>query len=253
MRKPKDSFKRALIRMSWSKTNLYFIYNRGSRLPKMNNRSLFQQNWQAKRETRGYHGVQLTERQFKRIFEPRLPTTNIRLDNKGTTESKHPHIAALTYANLERRLDFIIFRSCFANSIWAARQLVVHGKVTVNGNKICAPSHLAFDGDVITVNPSSIILLTEPMTPNGLTFKPIPYMQPFLFIPEYLEVNFNTCSIVFLRDPISRPGRCEIPSPYPPEYHALAHEYYTKIIKKKKGVRQRRLIPIEDKFKINFD
>ncbi|CAG8787863.1 18737_t:CDS:2, partial [Racocetra fulgida] len=79
------------------------------------------------------------------------------------------------------------------------------------------------DGDVITVDPSSIILLTEPMTPNGLTFKPIPYMQPFLFIPEYLE------------------------------YHALAHEYYTQISKKKKGIRQRRLIPIEDRFKINMD
>ncbi|CAG8764768.1 6101_t:CDS:2, partial [Dentiscutata heterogama] len=66
----------------------------------------------------------------------------------------------------------------------------------------------------------------------------------------YLEVNFNTCSVVFLRDPISRPGRSEIPSPFPPEYHSLAHEYYTQIIKKKKGRRQRRLVPIEDRFKI---
>ncbi|CAG8716663.1 8884_t:CDS:1, partial [Scutellospora calospora] len=115
MRKPKVSFNRALIRMTWNKKNLYFIYNRGSRLPKMHNRSLFQQKWQAKRETRGYHGAQLTERQFKRIFEPRLPTTNIRLNAKETSESKHPHIAVLTYASLERRLDFIIFRSCFAN------------------------------------------------------------------------------------------------------------------------------------------
>jgi hypothetical protein len=84
------------------------------------------------------------------------------------------------------------------------------------------------------------------MTPKGFTFKPIPYMQPFLFIPEYLEVNFNNCSVVFLRDPISRPGRSEIPSPFPPEIHSLAER-----IKKKKGKGTRRLVPTEERFRID--
>ena len=89
------------------------------------------------------------------------------------------------------------------------------------------------------------------MTPKGLTFKPIPYMQPFLFIPEYLEVNYNTCSTVFLRDPISRPGRSEIPSPFPPEIHSLAYEYYAERIKKKKSKRTRHLVPVEEHFRID--
>ncbi|CAG8550284.1 4235_t:CDS:2 [Diversispora eburnea] len=252
MRKPVESFGRALIRMSWSKKNLYIMHSRGSRPPRLQNRSLFQQKWQAKKDTRAYHGAQLNERQFRRLFEPRLPTTNIRITrDKAITEGKHPHVSVLTYACLERRLDFIVFRSCFAPSIWAARQLVVHGKITVNGKKVSEPSHLASDGDLISVDPKAISLLSEPSTEKGLTFKPRPYMQPFLFIPEYLEVNFNTCSTVFLRSPISRPGRTEIPSPFPPEFHSLAHEFYAERSKKKRGRRQKRLLPIEDRFKID--
>ena len=76
-------------------------------------------------------------------------------------------------------------------------------------------------------------------------------MQPFLFIPEYLEVNFNNCSVVFLRDPISRPGRSEIPSPFPPEIHSLAQEYYAERIKKKKGKGTRRLVPTEERFRVD--
>ncbi|CAI2167108.1 15929_t:CDS:2 [Funneliformis geosporum] len=219
MRKPKDSFSRGLIRMSWSKKNLFIIHQRGNYPLRLQNRTLFQQKWQAKKDTRAYHGAQLNERQFRRIFEPKLPTSL-----GGKEEAKHPPVSVLTYASLERRLDFIVFRSCFASSIWAARQMVVHGKVNVNGKKISAPSYLATDGDVISVNPHAIPFLSETITPKGFTFKPIPYMQPFLFIPEYLEVNFNNCSVVFLRDPISRPGRSEIPSPFPPETHSLAHE-----------------------------
>ncbi|GBB90477.1 hypothetical protein RclHR1_17460004 [Rhizophagus clarus] len=247
MRKPKDSFSRGLIRMSWSKKNLFIIHQRGDRLPRSQNRTLFQQKWQAKKDTRAYHGAQLNEQQFRRLFEPKLPTSNI----KDQKEEKHPSVSVLTYASLERRLDFIVFRSCFASSIWAARQIIIHGKVNVNGKKVSVPSHLAKDGDIISINPLAVPYLTEPMTPKGLTFKPIPYMQPFLFIPEYLEVNFNTCSTVFLRNPISRPGRSEIPSPFPPGIHSLAHEYYVERIKKKKGKRTRRLVPVEENFRID--
>ncbi|RGB34732.1 hypothetical protein C1646_624208 [Rhizophagus diaphanus] len=233
--------------MSWSKKNLFIIHQRGDRLPRSQNRTLFQQKWQAKKDTRAYHGAQLNEQQFRRLFEPKLPTSNIKVQK----EEQHPPVSVLTYASLERRLDFIVFRSCFASSIWAARQIIIHGKVSVNGKKVSVPSQLAKDGDIISIDPHAVPYLTEPMTPKGLTFKPIPYMQPFLFIPEYLEVNFNTCSIVFLRNPISRPGRSEIPSPFPPEIHSLAHEYYAERIKKKKSKRTRRLIPVEENFRID--
>jgi ribosomal protein S4 len=89
------------------------------------------------------------------------------------------------------------------------------------------PSHKLKDGDVVTVDPQSIQFLKGEKGAE-LEFTPKPFSQPFLFVPEYLEVNYNTCQTVFLREPISRPGRTEIPSPFPPEYHALAYEYYAR-------------------------
>jgi len=45
-------------------------------------------------------------------------------------------ISSLMFAELERRLDVVVFRCCFASSIHSARQLVVHGKVKLNGLKV---------------------------------------------------------------------------------------------------------------------
>ena len=61
-----------------------------------------------------------------------------------------------------------------------------------------------------------------------MEFVPQPFSQPFLFVPDYLEVNYNTCSTCFLRSPLSRPGKTEIPSPFPPQMHALAYEFYAR-------------------------
>ena len=37
---------------------------------------------------------------------------------------------------LERRLDVVVYRAKFAPTIWAARQLVNHGHIRVNGKKL---------------------------------------------------------------------------------------------------------------------
>ena len=135
MRKPKDTFARQLIRMSWSKYNLYTIATRGRQAPRLGNRTLYQQKWTAKRETRAYHGGQINERQFLRLFNPKIPTSNTRVAGQEK-DRKHPPAVVLTYASLERRLDSIVFRACLATSIWQARQMVLHGKVSVNGVKV---------------------------------------------------------------------------------------------------------------------
>jgi ribosomal protein S4 len=125
MKKPIYSLTRKLARMSWNKYNLFNIATK--QLAYMDVKTLFQQKWLSKRETRAYHGDELTERQFKnKFFDPKLPTV---------LASDHPPVASLLYANLERRLDFVVFRSNFCPSIYAARQLCVHGKVQVNGKK----------------------------------------------------------------------------------------------------------------------
>lgn len=53
---------------------------------------------------------------------------------------------------LERRLDNVVFRSCFVASRPEARQLVRHGFVTVNGRKADIPSHLVKKSDIIQIN-----------------------------------------------------------------------------------------------------
>ena len=56
---------------------------------------------------------------------------------------------------LERRLDNVVYRSGFAVSRRAARQLVSHGHFELNGRRVDIPSIRVKAGDVITVRPKS--------------------------------------------------------------------------------------------------
>ncbi|EJT99668.1 alpha-L RNA-binding motif-containing protein [Dacryopinax primogenitus] len=66
---------------------------------------------------------------------------------------------------------------------------------------------------------------------NGSVFHLPPYASPFLFIPAYLEVNFPTCSAVYIRHPTARSGYSEVPTPYDAdgELIRLAWEWYSRI------------------------
>src|SRR4029078_11445271 len=50
---------------------------------------------------------------------------------------------------LERRLDMVVFRAKFAPTIWAARPLVSHGHVRVNGVKCNIASRRVNVSDVV--------------------------------------------------------------------------------------------------------
>ncbi|MBQ1551140.1 MAG: 30S ribosomal protein S4, partial [Bacilli bacterium] len=52
---------------------------------------------------------------------------------------------------LESRLDNLTYRIGFASTRRGARQLVNHGHVTVNGNKVDIPSYRCKPGDVISL------------------------------------------------------------------------------------------------------
>lgn len=54
---------------------------------------------------------------------------------------------------LERRLDNVVFRLGFAPTIPAARQLVSHGKIQVNGKRVDVASYLVDSGDTIAIQP----------------------------------------------------------------------------------------------------
>ena len=57
--------------------------------------------------------------------------------------------------DLECRLDNLVYRMNFANSIRQARQMVVHGHMLVNGQKVDIPSYAIKSGDVITLKERS--------------------------------------------------------------------------------------------------
>jgi len=90
----------------------------------------------AKQKLKGYYG-DITEKQFKRTYEEAS-----RL--KGDTGM---NLVGL----LEQRLDMIVYRAKFAPTIFAARQLVSHGHIRVNGVKCNIASRRCYVGDEITL------------------------------------------------------------------------------------------------------
>jgi small subunit ribosomal protein S4 len=79
----------------------------------------------------------LLERQFRRTFE-------VASNRRGVT-------GEILLQLLETRLDNIVYRMGFANSRNAARQMVSHGHVQVNGRKVNVSSFQCEPGDVVTV------------------------------------------------------------------------------------------------------
>ncbi|KAL2159952.1 hypothetical protein VTH06DRAFT_2085 [Thermothelomyces fergusii] len=68
----------------------------------------------------------------------------------------------------------------------------------------------------------------DPSKPYATPWKPRDYMAPFAFIPRYLEVNQRICAAVYLRHPVARPGRSEVPTPFSPMLSQLAFNWYLK-------------------------
>jgi small subunit ribosomal protein S4 len=59
---------------------------------------------------------------------------------------------------LEMRLDAVVLRGGLARTIYAARQLVTHGHILVNGKRVDVPGYTTVVGDVISVKPKSLQL-----------------------------------------------------------------------------------------------
>lgn len=89
---------------------------------------MYQQKWKAKQLTRGYHGDWIQEGKFKKDYLPDgLPPII-----GGKDEERVP-LASMMFVEVEKRLDTVVFRCCFADSVAKARMMVVHRKVRVNG------------------------------------------------------------------------------------------------------------------------
>jgi small subunit ribosomal protein S4 len=97
---------------------------------------------------------------------------------------------------LERRLDNVVRRAGFGRTIWAARQIVAHGHVLVNGKKVDRPSYSIEVGDVVTLREGIQKLAREQM-------ESIPGHQ----VPGWVVVNPSELSAKC----VSRPTSDQIP------------------------------------------
>ncbi len=91
-----------------------------------------------KQKLKRYYGVM--EQQFMRLFHQAERT-------KGNTGETLLQL-------LERRLDNVVYKLNFAPSRKAARQLVTHGHIHVNGHKVDINSYITSIGDKITIKGS---------------------------------------------------------------------------------------------------
>ncbi len=93
-----------------------------------------------KQKLRFTYGV--SERQFKNLF---LEAKKVKGVVTGTAFMQL----------LESRLDNLVYRLGYGRTRRAARQLVNHGHILVNGKKVDIPSYTCHPGDVISVKESS--------------------------------------------------------------------------------------------------
>ena len=133
-----------------------------------------------KQKVRFMYGV--NERQFKKTFEE---------------ASKMKGIQGEDFLRLlESRLDNLVYRIGFATTRRAARQLVNHGHVTVNGKKVDIPSYRVKVGDVIAMkeDDKNLKVVTESLAKVTKRVEFISYDEgkmegTYVRLPERNELN----------------------------------------------------------------
>jgi small subunit ribosomal protein S4 len=152
----------------------------------------------AKQKLKGYY-ANLSERQFHGIYDEAR-----RL--KGDT-------GANMIGLLERRLDTVVYRMKFAPTPFAARQLINHGHVLVNGKRLNIGSAKLSDGDAVELRPKAkemavVIEATQSSERD---------------VPDYLEIDHESMKGRLIR----APKLSDVPYPVTMEPN-LVVEFYSR-------------------------
>lgn len=134
-----------------------------------------QHGGQASRKRRSDYGVKLIEKQKIR-FNYGVTERQMRKLILDARKGKEP-TGEMLLQLLERRIDNVVFRAGFAPTGIAARQLVNHGHILLNGRSVNVASIRMKVGDEVTIKQSSRNI---PMVIESLK-------QPSLTRPEWLE------------------------------------------------------------------
>ncbi len=146
------------------------------------------QHGQDRRKKLSEYGIQLQEKQKVR--------TMYGLNEKQfhKTFDRASKMQGITGENLlvllESRLDNIVYRLGMARTRRSARQIVNHGHILVNGQKVNIPSYTTKPGDVISVKETS---MNHPAIKDALELN--------LNVPAFLEMDKNTLTGKYVRIP----------------------------------------------------
>tara|TARA_Y100001936_G_C16074293_1_gene672914 strand:- start:1097 stop:1711 length:615 start_codon:yes stop_codon:yes gene_type:complete len=152
----------------------------------------------AKQKLKGYYG-NLSEKQFRSYYKAAASL-------KGDT-------GELLVGLLERRLDAIVYRLNLVPTIFAARQLINHGHVKVNGKRVTIRSYLCSVGDNISIKESS---KQHPLVVEAT-------QSQVREIPDYIVPNLDKLEGTFNRIP----QLADIPYPVEMEPN-LVVEFYSR-------------------------
>ena len=153
---------------------------------------------QAKQKLKSYYG-NINERQFRNLYRKAII-------KKGDS-------AENLIGLLERRLDAVVYRAKLSTTIFAARQLINHGHVKVNGKKVNISSYQLKEEETIEVRDKS----------KKLALIDIALANKEREVPEYLQVDEKNKKIKFVRTPKFE----EVPYPVVMEPN-LVIEYYSR-------------------------
>ena len=153
---------------------------------------------EAKQKLKSYYG-NINERQFRNIYKKAVM-------KKGDS-------AENLIGLLERRLDCVVYRAKFSTTIFAARQLINHGHVRVNGKKVNISSFQLTEDETIELKDKS----------KKLALIDIALANKEREVPEYLQVDDKSKKVKFVRVPKFE----EVPYPVVMEPN-LVIEYYSR-------------------------
>ena len=93
------------------------------------------------------------------------------------------------FRSLEQRLDALVYRAGFAPTIFAAKQIINHGHILVNGKRLDRASAIVKPGWVITINAEKSPAIAEMAKKGNAT------------IPPYMEVDLEALKATLVREP----------------------------------------------------
>lgn len=141
----------------------------------------------------------LGEKKFKRLFRHSTLKTNL-------IGRSFPYL-------LESRLDVILYRANFFNSIYAAKQFINHKKVYVNGKIVNKPGLRVSVNDIITVK--------EPLKVYNSLKDRLLKNQVLVNHPVYLEVNYKLGSVIMTQIPTAD----NVPFPFFMNLNMISHNF----------------------------